>query len=138
MTVRTHPTHAPSLEPRLCPGGQVVRLVSDVLDCVLFEHSLPATLTAEGIAYAADLDYDRALTWLEENPDDVVLAYTYSGDTGACDSVTFLAFSNVRDEQLGRPRTPIVRTVLNQCAPATTQPIPRRRVETRQLPTAVD
>lgn len=138
MTVRTHrphPTHAPSLWPGVCPGGQFVRLVSNNLDRVMVEHTLPPTLTPEGIESAADVDYDRALRWLEEHPDDVVYAYTYNGDTGACEHVTFLALSNLREAKKGRPRPSMFRSSLNQCVPAPiTCVIESRPVETKQLP----
>lgn len=131
MTVRPHPTHAPSLWPGVCPGGQVVRLVSNALERILVEHPLPPTLTPEGILAAADEDFDRAMNWLEGNPDDIVFAYIYDGDSGQCDAVTFLAASDVRAKSKGHVRTPVFRG-LNQCVPAPAADAP----ETRQLPKA--
>lgn len=113
-------------------------MVSDELDRVLVEHDLPPHLTVDGIGSAADMDYDRALRWLEENPTDVVFAYTYNGDTGACENLTFLALSNLRAEHRGAPRTPIYRTAAaNQCVPAPETRILPRPVETKQLPQVV-
>lgn len=96
-------------------------MVSDRLERILVEHVLPPTLTEEGVLSAADEDYERALNWLRGNPDDIVFAYVYDGDTGECDGVTFIAMSDVRDAAKGRPR-PNLLTTHNQCVPAPAEP----------------
>lgn len=136
MTVRPHPTHAPSLPPRVCPGGLVVRLVSDKFDRLILEHPLPAELSDQGVLDAVDHDYDRAMHWLQGHPDDVIFAYVYNGDSGLCDGLVYLTVSDVRADENGKQRVPIVR--LNQCVPAlltpATDPLPMLTPETRAFP----
>lgn len=102
----------------------VVRLVSDKFDRVILEHPISSALSDQGVLDAVDHDYDRAMHWLQGHPDDVIIAYCYDGDSGLCDGLAFLTLSDVRADEQGRPRKPIIR--LGQSLPATpaTDPLP--------------
>lgn len=96
MPTRSLPTHAPSVPAGCCPGGHYVRIVSNDADVLLAEHQLPPNLTPDGFDSASDMDWRRVEEWLHERPLDVIYAYLYDGDSGACRDVTLVVHSDVR------------------------------------------